>query len=139
MTTFVNGLQPSIRTNIARFCEEHHRDEMTFARLTQEAQDAGNTFRLQMEQFRTGPARSTRAALARAAAAKTGTVPKVQFLEPPTDTTSDQDDGLLLVDGDASTGNDQDTSVVTDDLPSTPTYDDKEDEQLLTLALNRLR
>lgn len=29
---FSNGLDASIRTKIARFREEHHRDEMTFER-----------------------------------------------------------------------------------------------------------
>lgn len=46
MKMLVIGLHLSIRTPIARFREEHDRDEMTFARLTQEAQDIGSTFRL---------------------------------------------------------------------------------------------
>lgn len=35
-------------TSLSCFREEHHRDEMTLARLTQEAKDIRNTLRLKM-------------------------------------------------------------------------------------------
>ena len=128
MTMFVNGLQPSIRTTVSRFREDHHRGEMTFARLTQEAQDVGNTFRLQMAQFHAGPARSTRAALARAAAAKAAQESKLQLIEPSLgqdEATADED--LLLVD----LTPEADTSVNTDSLPSTADEQQAVEEALL--------
>lgn len=62
---FVNGLHVIIPTQIARFREEHHRDDMTFARLTQETQEIGNNFGLQMSQLQCRTAMSTSAAIAK--------------------------------------------------------------------------
>lgn len=68
---FVNDTQCSICRKIERFREERHRDEMNITRLAQEAQDVGNTFRLQMEQLHRGLALSARAALTSASATRT--------------------------------------------------------------------
>lgn len=115
MTMSVNGLHESIRTSIARFPEEQHRNEMTLARLTQEAQDLSNSLCIQMAQLHAEPVKSTRDATV-----KIGHTIRPTRTSPPSrqvhlmESIINTGEGLLLAEEDKMF--DPDNSIDTDDL-----------------------
>lgn len=64
---FINGVPSTVRTKLSRFKEEHNRVEIIVTRPKKEAQDIGNTLRLQMAQFYERPARSASGVTAKVA------------------------------------------------------------------------
>lgn len=120
MTIFVNGLHAIIRTQITRFREVQHRDEMELVRLTQKYQDIGNTFRLHISQVHSLPAKSTSAATAKISptvrSTRNSPPPlQVHFMEININTGEE----LFLADDDSITN--PENSIDTVDLPSTTT------------------
>lgn len=130
MNMSINGLHAIIRTPIARFREEKRRDEMTFTRLTQEAQDIGNTFSLQMDPFHAAPEKSTRAATAKISHTINPTR-QVHLME----SKNSIREGGSLADEDKIT--DPDNSIDVDDVPSTNTANSEEYQQRLMLMSGR--
>ena len=146
MTIFVDGLQPEIRTTVARYREDQPRYEMTLERLIHHAQDEGDALRARIsaEQSRNNN-RQLAPLTIRLQSSKTSPPPgkqketrQVTFLEPTetvdsdVETTQDQD-GLLAL-SEAT----PDDSVNTSDLLSTITdLDPTQDQEELLILLRQ--
>ena len=135
MTFFVDGLQPELRTTVARYREDQPRHEMTLERLVHHAQDEGDALRARIIAEGERVSKRRQAAFATPTRSTQKTQRQVAILEPTQvgepDAPSENAEELYAFPGEIVDG-----SFSNNDLPSTITDLDpaKDQEQILMLT-----
>ena len=108
MTFFVDGLQPGLRTTVARYYEDQLRHEMTLERLLHHAQDEGTALRARIIGEDQGVSKRRQAAYATLTRSTQKTQRQVAVLEAThvgePDATSENAEGLYTLQGEVVDG-----------------------------------